>query len=100
MIVDTAPNIIEKLRHREIEIGVISEKGFYDDDIKVKRFTDNPLMVAMDCHHPLAAQEHLTLTDITQYPFILHSGVLLDKVLKNGKQKILWIYQYVCKPIA
>ncbi|MCO6596404.1 LysR family transcriptional regulator [Staphylococcus lugdunensis] len=74
LIVDTAPNIIEKLRHREIEIGVISEKGFYDDDIKVKRFTDNPLMVAMDCHHPLAAQEHLTLTDITQYPFILHSG--------------------------
>ena len=53
LTVDTAPNIIQKLRNREIEIAVISENGFYENDLKVKRFMENELMVAMYKDHPL-----------------------------------------------
>lgn len=74
LTVDTAPNIIQKLRNREIEIAVISENGFYENDLKVKRFMENELMVAMYKDHPLAHQQELTMKDLEQYDFVIHSG--------------------------
>lgn len=38
LTVDTAPHIIDKLRSREIELAVISENAFYENDLKGKTF--------------------------------------------------------------
>lgn len=74
LTVDTAPHIIDKLRSREIELAVISENAFYENDLKVKRFMENELMIAMDKEHPLAHKEALTMKDLEYYDFVIHSG--------------------------
>lgn len=74
LTVDTAPNIIKKLRSREIEIAIISENDFYESDLKVKRFMENELMVAMDSSHPLAHKKVVTMNDLEKYDFVIHSG--------------------------
>lgn len=74
LTVDTAPHIIDKLRSREIELSVISENAFYENDLKVKRFMENELMIAMDKEHPLAHKEALTMKDLEYYDFVIHSG--------------------------
>lgn len=57
LIVDTAPIILNKIKDREIDIGVISEKGFNEKELKVKRLQENPLVIAMDKRHPLASKQ-------------------------------------------
>ncbi|MEX3500264.1 LysR family transcriptional regulator [Staphylococcus capitis] len=74
LTVDTAPHIIDKLRSREIELAVISENAFYENDLKVKRFMENELMIVMDKEHPLAHKEALTMKDLEYYDFVIHSG--------------------------
>ena len=74
LTVDTAPHIIDKLRSREIELAVISENAFYENDLKVKRFMENELMIAMDKEHPLAHKEALTMKDLEYYDFVILSG--------------------------
>lgn len=74
LTVDTAPHIIDKLRSREIELAVISENAFYENDLKVKRFMENELMIAMDKEHPLAHKEALTMKDLEYYDLVIHSG--------------------------
>lgn len=74
LTVDTAPHIIDKLRSREIELAVISENAFYENDLKVKRFMENELMIAMDKEHTLAHKEALTMKDLEYYDFVIHSG--------------------------
>lgn len=74
LTVDTAPHIIDKLRSREIELAVISENAFYENDLKVKRFMENELMISMDKEHPLAHKEALTMKDLEYYDFVIHSG--------------------------
>lgn len=74
LTVDTAPHIIDKLRSREIELAVISENAFYENDLKVKRFMENELMIAMDKENPLAHKEALTMKYLEYYDFVIHSG--------------------------
>ncbi|ANZ34589.1 LysR family transcriptional regulator [Staphylococcus carnosus] len=72
--VDTAPQTVEKVKNREVEIGVISENGIRESEVEVKRLFDDPLMLAMDKSHPLALSEHISIKDIQSYPLIIHSS--------------------------
>ncbi|SKT96641.1 LysR family transcriptional regulator [Mycobacteroides abscessus subsp. abscessus] len=74
LIVDTAPIILKKIKDREIDIGVISEKGFNEKELKVKRLQENPLVIAMDKRHPLASKTDISLEDLNAYRFIIHSS--------------------------
>lgn len=81
LTVDTAPIIIEKVKNRKIDIGIISEKGFNESELHVKRLQKNPLVLAMDKRHPLAQQETITMEDIAKYRFIVHnSGSTRDSI--------------------
>ena len=72
--VDTAPRTVEKVKNREVEIGVISENGIRDKEVEVKRLFNDPLVAAMDKRHPLADKETITIKDIQRYPLITHSS--------------------------
>lgn len=72
--VDTAPNTIQKVKHRDVEIAVISESGLEDHDIEIKRLLSDPLMLVMDQQHPLADKAEITVSDIQAYPLIIHSS--------------------------
>ena len=74
LTVETAPVITEKVKNRDVEIGIISEKGLNEPDINVKRLFENPIMLAMDKSHPLAKQNDISITEILEYPFIIHSS--------------------------
>lgn len=81
LTVDTTPIIIEKVKNRKIDIGIISEKGLNESELHVKRLQKNPLVLAMDKRHPLAQQETITMDDIAKYRFIIHnSGSTRDSI--------------------
>lgn len=74
LTVDTAPCIIEKVKNRKVDIAIISEKGFNEDELQAKRLQENPLVLAMDKRHPLAQKEQISLEDVQKYRFIIHSS--------------------------
>lgn len=74
LTVETAPIIIEKVKNRKIDIAIISEKGFNEDEIQTKRLQENPLVLAMDKRHPLAQQDKISLDDLQDYRFIIHNS--------------------------
>ncbi|MEQ5990087.1 LysR substrate-binding domain-containing protein [Staphylococcus saccharolyticus] len=51
---------------------MIFEKRFYNDDLKIKCFMENELMVTMIQHHPLAHYLTLTFANMQQYEFVIH----------------------------
>ncbi|MGW9856976.1 LysR family transcriptional regulator, transcriptional activator of the cysJI operon [Staphylococcus hominis] len=86
LVVDTAPTILKKVKDREIDIGVISEKGFTEKELKVKRLQENPLVIAMDKRHPLVSKTDISLEDLKAYRFIIHSSGSTRESIDNWRK--------------
>lgn len=74
VVVDTAPNIVEKVKEREIDLAIISEVGILNTDFIVKRLFENPLVYVMDRNHPLAGLNQVSHKSIQDYKFIIHKS--------------------------
>jgi DNA-binding transcriptional LysR family regulator len=63
--------LMEKLMRQEIDAAFI-RPGLEDPkDVYLKRLADEPMLIALPAHHPLAARETVPLSALAGEPFIL-----------------------------
>jgi DNA-binding transcriptional LysR family regulator len=63
--------LMEKLMREEIDVAFI-RPGLEDPkDVRLKRLADEPMLVALPAHHPLAKHEKVPLSALAGQPFIL-----------------------------
>jgi DNA-binding transcriptional LysR family regulator len=63
--------LMEKLMRQEIDAAFI-RPGLEDPkDVYLKRLADEPMLIALPAHHPLAARETVPLSALAGAPFIL-----------------------------
>ncbi|UFS82214.1 MULTISPECIES: LysR family transcriptional regulator [Rhizobium] len=63
--------LMEKLMRQEIDVAFI-RPGLEDPkDVRLKRLADEPMLIALPAHHPLARYEKVPLCALAGEPFIL-----------------------------
>jgi len=72
LTVQKAPTILEKIKKYELQIAIIAHGPIKDDDLYVLPLAEDPLVIAVEPNHPLAAIKQLKVEDLLPYPFLLH----------------------------
>ncbi|SES21754.1 LysR family transcriptional regulator [Salisediminibacterium halotolerans] len=87
--VKSAPEIIEDVRQKKLDLAVISTTPVFDHDLFSRVVTGDPVELVMPLDHDLAKKEHLFAEDLGQFPFILQpKGATRAEIInweaKNG----------------
>lgn len=72
--VQTTPVILEKVKEKELDVGIVSEQDLKDDAVEIRRLAPDPLVLIHSPHHPFVDREKVTLEEIRNEPFILHKN--------------------------
>ncbi|WP_209121587.1 LysR family transcriptional regulator [Alkalihalobacillus sp. BA299] len=72
LTVQSTPSIIELIKEKEIDFGVVSEQNLYDEAIAIHRIVGDELTVIFSKQHELAQKPDLTIDDFKDQAFILH----------------------------
>ncbi|WP_193089504.1 LysR family transcriptional regulator [Advenella sp. FME57] len=65
--------ILNGIRRNELDVGIIRTR-FQSEDLVVRTLITEPLMLTVAQDHPLAARQDVTLVDLAQENFLLHSS--------------------------
>lgn len=80
----STPKQIEGLRREEIDIGVL-RPPVHDDALQTEIVSTAPCVLAVPKLHPLTDRSHVSLSDLTPYPFVMLSrktwAGLYDEIL-------------------
>lgn len=87
--VGSAPEIIEDVRQKKLDLAIVSTTPIYDQDLFSRVVTDDPVELIMPIDHPLANKEHISVEDLSEIPFILQQkGATRSEIInweaKNG----------------
>lgn len=63
---------VEALEAQMIDVGLVRQ-ALRRPDFEYRLICDEPLLLAVSKHHPLAAQATISLTELDQEPFIMYS---------------------------
>ncbi len=95
LITSYSYELLQKLHSHEIDIGILNTLPFptkTTDSLDVYQLEENPIMVIMNKHHPLAKQKTVTLEDIQGFPTLALNinasvRVCMDKVFEKNRIK-------------
>lgn len=65
--------ILNCLRGNELDVGIIRTR-FQSEDLVMRTLITEPLMLTVAQDHPLATRQDVTLLDLAQEKFLLHSS--------------------------
>lgn len=80
-----AHEIVELVHSRNVDFGIISENGIFDEQLQVERIFENPLRVVMDKSHPLASLDEIRAEDIGKYRSVIHRSGTTRNVIDKWK---------------
>lgn len=70
--VNRSPSIIAQIKNFELDLGIISQVDFEDDDLHIQKVMEDTLVVTFSKQHPFALIDQLKVEDFEQYPMVQH----------------------------
>ncbi|WP_026688860.1 LysR family transcriptional regulator [Alteribacter aurantiacus] len=70
--VESTPTILEFIKEKQLDLGVVSEQLLEDATLEIRRLVPDNLVLVMPPTHPLAEKEEVQLNDLQTERFILH----------------------------
>ncbi|MFS0724529.1 LysR substrate-binding domain-containing protein [Paenibacillus sp. 1P07SE] len=82
--VKTAPVLLDKIRHYELDCGLVSFDKLEDSELEVTASLQDDLILVCPPGHPLLAEDELTPERIAAYPFVSHETESVSRRLIEG----------------
>jgi len=70
--IETAPKVIELIKQKEIDLGIISEQGFQHEQLNVKRLVKDDLVFVMPNQDENSNRKEVNEAELQNEPLILH----------------------------
>ncbi|WP_020620079.1 LysR family transcriptional regulator [Paenibacillus daejeonensis] len=82
--VKTAPVLLEKIRHYELDCGLVSYDKLEDNELAVTAALRDDLILVCPPDHPLSMEKQLSPERIAAYPFVSHEPESVSRRLIDG----------------
>ncbi|MCE7792400.1 LysR family transcriptional regulator [Salipaludibacillus sp. CUR1] len=88
--VASTPTIIDLIKEKQLDIGIVSEQMLEDQALEIRRLVADDLALVIPFSHPLGKKDEIGLDDLVSEPFILHrSGSTREVINRWLKEKDL-----------